>query len=553
MVAGAAVAAHPAVGDIDALERASAAFIARVAAPKVSEAVNVVEADPEWLSPPPGAIEEVDRELAEEAWRDVAALLAGACQAAGAVVRGEGGSAGTGTDGGEGEAGAGGAEGEARPDLPGLKELGRLTESLERFYGSLLNSEAVLLGLHSENTKFMAAMMKAGMDNLRYLTETQQAAVEEKLRKELEQAKKQEELNKKATKGQIFSVTLSYVFAAAQVVGGAFKCACGQYGGVFDITAGLLGMARTTLEVIQMANPDSAKGLEKHIANLGYAELAFSGAAALTSIVSIRSIYQGGQKAINGAATRLLGMPSAGGGQSSSLGNTLVRAFQKADQLAANALKPGLSDAARTALQTAAEQQRTFATELMKATVKEVAAECQESLAKAVSRFPASDRVLRVFAKAFNSDAVETMVEKALKSSVEAMQKLPPGSAERISRQFLKEFSKSIQSQVLSATLHHARLLQLPIAAVSVVQTAGNMYVGGVLRLQGADIKAEIDLLNTQILALSFQLNSIDRRVREKTRAMEQMNEEYVRQTKDISAAIRESKDVAVQIAGNLA
>ncbi|WP_370639497.1 type III secretion system translocon subunit SctE [Cupriavidus sp. DB3] len=450
------------------------------------------------LKPPPPALREVDRRTAERAWGSVMDVLSGAFRAAKAASKHD----------------------EKAVQLA-LSDLGGATESMHAFYRRALNPEAVLMELQVESGIFTAELMKANLDHTLALRKEEMAAIEEKQRKEQEAAEKQKQMQQKAGKGQVLGLVLNWAMAAAQVVTGALKIATGQPQGAIDLAAGLVGLAKCTLQTIEMAHPELAGKLRHHIDELAKWEMGLSVVAGLASVVSVARIAKAANAILGTAAGELLTTGvEQGGKRISSVGVTLVNAMEKG------------GDAAEAASQLVKNIAQTM--------VDDVAVQLRNSLRVAGG----SQKLAEAFARSFTNEAVQKLVEQSLWQAAKQMRGL---TTEVIQSTFIDQVKKQLTLATVRAAVNFTAALEAASATARVVAPAAQQITVNALRVEGANKKEEIERMMIHAMMLQFLIDLIGRQIKENRNALERVTQDHIDNTENITNAIGEIRDVALQ------
>ncbi|MBO4123455.1 type III secretion system translocon subunit SctE [Cupriavidus gilardii] len=447
------------------------------------------------LKPPPSAMEAVDARAAGEAWDSVIGILSGAVRTAAAAVKGD----------------------DKGTELA-LNDLGKATDSLQAFYHRALNPESVLLQLQLESNRFSADMTRANLENTRDLRKQEVAAIQEKERNAKEAAEKQRQLERKAGKGQIAALALGWATSLAQVVTGALKLATGQPTGILDLSAGLVGVAKCTLQSVQMAHPELAGKLGSHIKELAKWEMGLGMAAGVVSLVSVARMAKVANAVLGKAAGTVLQTGAESG--TSSVGVTLVRAMDQGGDAASQ-----------------------LARNIAKTLVDDVGAQ----LRNALQVFPGRQCVVDAVTKAFSNQALETMVEQALLQAAKQMRGM---TTEALTSGFIQQVQKQLLRSVVRAAVKVAATLDAPLIAAKVVAPATQQIVHNALRIDAADRKEEIDRMMIRAMMLQFVIDLIGRQVKENKNALERVTRDQVDTTQRISTALSETRDVALEAVG---
>lgn len=450
------------------------------------------------LKPPPSAMRMVDANAAGQAWDSVMAILSGAVRAASAAAKGD----------------------ESGTDLA-LNDLGKATESLHVFYQRALNPEAVLLQLQLESTQFTADMTRANLEHTADLRREELAAIQEKQRNEKAAAEKQQQMERKAGKGQIAALVLGWATSVAQVVTGALKIATGQPQGALDLTAGLIGLAKCTLQSIQMAHPELSGKLGSHIKELTKWEIGFSVAAGVTSLISVGRMARAANAILGRAAGNILQTGAQSG--TSSVGVTLVRGFNQGGE-AANAASQLIKDIAKTLVDDVADQMR-------------------NSLRWAGGNQKAVDAL----AKAFSNEALQQMVENALRQAAKQMSGM---TTDALQAGFIAQVQTQLLRSVARAAVNVAAVLDAPVSTAKVIAPATQQIVHHALRMEAGDKKEEIDRMMIRAMMLQFVIELIDRQVKENKKALERVTQDQVQTTEKITNSLGEIRDVALDAVG---
>ena len=488
---------HPEAMEGKKRAQSSGAAQATISVP-VADDVEVPIQVSTLLKPPPSAMRAVDARAADKAWDSVVGILSGAVRAAAAAAKGDG----NGTQ-------------------LALNDLGKATDSLHAFYQRALNPEAVLLQLQLEATQFTADMTRANLEHTRDLRNEELAAIQEKQRNEKEAAEKQQQMERKAGKGQIAALVLGWATSVAQVVTGALKIATGQPQGALDLTAGLIGMAKCTLLSIQMAHPELAGKLGSHIKELTKWETGFSVAAGITSLISIGRMAKAANAILGRAAGNLLQTGAEAG--KSSVGVTLVRGLNQGGD-AAQAASQLIKDIAKTLVDDVADQVR-----------------------NSLRWFGGNQRAVDALAKAFSNEAMEKMVENALRQAVKQMGGMTTSALET---GFIAQVQTHLLRSVARAAVNVAAVLDAPLSTAKVVAPATQQIVHHALRMEAGDKKEEIDRMMIRAMMLEFVIELIGRQVKENKMALERVTQDQVQTTEKITNSLSEIRDVALDAVG---
>lgn len=469
---------------------------ARVIAPETETAEARIRAS-SLLKPPPPVLQDVDARSAARAWDAVFGALSGSLRTASAAIRND----------------------EQAVEVA-LKDLGSATTSLHEFYRRVLNPETVLLEFQLESTTFAAEMTKANLDHASELRKAEVAAIEEMQRKQQEAAEKQKEIEHKAGKGQIAALVLSWATSVAQVVTGALKIATGQPQGALDLTAGLLGIAKCTLQSIEMAHPELTGKLRSHIDELAKWETGFSVAAGVTSVFTAARMAKAANAILGKAAGNLLTTGvEVGGSRVSSVGVTLVRAFDQGGDAAA-----------------AAKQ-------LVKNIAQTVADDVGAQVRNSIRIFGGSERAVEVFAKGFSNKAIQEMVERSL---LQVAQQMRGVSTEVLQTAFIQQVQAKVMWSAFRAAVSVTAMLDAPLNSMKLAATTTQQITSSALRIEAANKKEEIDRLMIRAMMLQFVIDLIANQIKENKNALERVTQDHVDNTEKITGAIGEIRDVAL-------
>lgn len=446
------------------------------------------------LKPPPSALRAVDARAAGKAWDSVIGILSGALRVAGAATKGDG----KGTD-------------------LALNDLGKATESLQVFYQRALNPEAVLLQIQLESTRFTADMTRANLEHSVDLRKEQLAAIREKQRNEKEAAEKQQDLARKVGKGEIVALAMGWATSLAQVAAGALKVVTGQPQGALDLTAGMLGIAKCTLQSVQAAHPELSGKLGSHIKELAKWEAGFSVAASLTSVISVTRMTRAANGILGKAVSNLLENGAQAG--TSSVGVTLVRAFDKGGE-AAQAATQLIKDIAKTVVDDVADQVR-----------------------NSLRWFGGSQKVVDKLARAFSNEAMEKMVENALRQAAKQMSGM---TTEAVQNGFISEVRKQLLRALARAAANVIATLDAVMSTARIVAPATQTITHFALNIEAGKMKEEIDRMMIRAMMLQFVIELIGRQVKENKKALERVTQDQVETTEKISNALGEIRDVAL-------
>lgn len=471
--------------------------------PVATEVDEVTHADAlaaSLLRPPPPALREVDARTAARAWDSVMKVLSGALRAAAAADRHD----------------------EQGLQLA-LNDLGEATDSMQEFYGRVLNPEAVLLQLQLESGRFTAEMTKANLDHAIALRKEEVAKIEEKQRKEQEAADKQRELAHKVGKGQIAAMVLGWATSLAQVVTGALKIATGQPQGSVDVLAGLVGLAKCTLQTIEMAHPELAAKLQPHIKELAKWETGLSVAAGVTSLITVARMAKVANMLLGKAATELLttGADEAGK-RVSSVGVTLVNAMDKG------------GDAAEAASQLVKNIASTL--------VDDVAAQLRNSLRLAGG----SQKLVNALAKSFSNEALQHLVEQSIWQAAKQMRGL---TTEAITTAFIDQVKRQMLKAVVRAVVSFSAAVDAPLTLMKTVAPIAQQITNESLRIHGAKVKEEIERMMIFAMMLQFAIDQIGRDLKQNKNALERVTQDHIENTESITNAVGEVRDAALQAA----
>lgn len=468
--------------------------------------------------PPEPIADDIDTQTAEQAWREVAAALAGAQRQMKEV-------------------------GDDKEAPLTLRMLSKVTGSLSEFASSVLSTEAALVAMQQLQNQFVSDRVKYALDGIREQRKSMALAMEQKTQKDEEAAHRQQQLNKKATKGQVVSVVFSWVASAAQVAVGLFKVCTGNPTGALDIAAGAVGMAKSLLETIALTHPDQREKLKKTIDDLAKAELVLSVVSGVIDIASTARMVSLGRRMVSGVCK---GLMEGGEAAKNTLGVTLVNAMREGT----DASKQCAQQLIRHFAETAAEQVGNKMQDLTK--LSELVCDRARNLMSS-RLLDGFEQFRKVFAKALSQDGVTEIIQRSLTTAAEKVAKgnIRETMVAMIKAEFVKEFERALRWSVASAVLRVAATIGAPLGIVRTTQSAFEV-AKATNDWKGADEHSRILELLMQVSILEFLMQQIQMQIKDLKKGMERDTEEHVRNTEQISKHIREQIEVKLGIADSM-
>ncbi|TWG84945.1 secreted effector protein SseC [Cupriavidus gilardii J11] len=487
--------------------------------PSLSSAIRGLEGNA-LFAPPEPITDEVDARTAEEALQQVMAALSGAKDALDEVSKDK--------------------------DTPWtLRMLGKATSSMMQFASTVLSPDAAAIAMQGLQNEFITDRVRYTMESIRDQRKAMAWAMEQKTRKEEEALQKQKEQEKKATKGQIICVVVSWASSALQVGMGIFKLATGQPTGALDVMTGLCGLARSAMETFVLAHPDSRPKLQNAIDKMAKAELAVGLVSAAIDIASAVRIARLAQRLVTKVCEKFMVNAS----NQCTVGFTLVNAIKNGSAVSMECAQ----QLARSLAKEVAEEVGSRLQDLFKLS-EQLIGRAKTFFAKEI--FSGNSAFHSFITKALSKASVERMVEDTLWSAAKTMAKKAgdldnPAVISKLLDGYFDTFRNQLNRAIAFAV---ARVLSAIAAPMTVARAIKGSYdIAEGLKTRSAAKETErIQQLMMEVSILEFMMRQIQSQLKDLKKGMERETEEHTQNTEQISRHVRDQVEVKLGIADSM-
>ncbi|MGF1740052.1 type III secretion system translocon subunit SctE [Vibrio profundum] len=314
------------------------------------------------------------------------------------------------------------------------------------------------------------------------LHDTQKRESSTKLQDQIDAINKNIEASHQSQKHNIFTTVMDWVVAAAEVTMGTLKIVGGVLagnpleiaGGTAELSAGVLGMVKASLETAALCedDPEKAEKLRDIAEKIGYAQMALEVVAAVLDITETARAMQAASKAA------------------------------RAGEMAANATNAGTKIAAAVAAESAGEITKAELHVILEQIAKELAREMAEEAVKNVSKNVAEDQ-----AKELTKQAAKQAVEKSAETASRKLAKegLEVGS-DALNEAIVKSLKSSLKKEIFQGINRiNMSVFNRVMAATKDVTIGAQSIADFAMNRKMAQLRKEIkDLLADQQMANAF-------------------------------------------------
>jgi hypothetical protein len=139
---------------------------------------------------------------------------------------------------------------------------------------------------------------------------------------------------------------------------------------------------------------------------------------------------------------------------------------------------------------------------------------------------------------------VQKLVEQSLWQAAKQMRGL---TTEVIQSTFIDQVKKQLTLATVRAAVNFTAALEAASATARVVAPAAQQITVNALRVEGANKKEEIERMMIHAMMLQFLIDLIGRQIKENRNALERVTQDHIDNTENITNAIGEIRDVALQ------